>query len=811
LAAQQATVGPNQTSSSVVAEGHSFHGQAFDEGPRQAAYLMEGMPQLTFSVTTSDSKAQAFFNQGIGQLHGFWYYEAERSFRQAAALDPNLAMAYWGMAMANFENLKRARGFIQQAVDRKESASRREQLYIDAFENFCREKNSDGQDIPGKQRAQKYTEALELIVIEFPDDIEAKAFLAGQLWLNERNELPILGHVAVNALLQQIFDVNPLHPAHHYRIHLWDRKRAEQALHASAMCGPSGPGIAHLWHMPGHIYSKLHRYQDACWQQEASARVDHAHMIRDKVLPDQIHNFAHNNEWLIRNMINVGRVSDAVSLAKNMIELPRHPKYNSLSHRGSWKYGRERLFQILHSFELWNELIQLSQTAYLQDFPADKSAEELEHHLEWCKYVGIARALQLDQAGSRQISDSLEQSIAELQKSIEALNPAPKEELSPSAPPAETDTNKPAEIAKQSDATAETTVSTENIPTEATQAAKPVVPAIAEGTSPSPGEPKPPAKDDKEIEEKRKKFEQKKTRQEKILNSIQAAQMAAQERWFEAIEHANKGESLELLIPQWQLKSGNYDDAIKAAKKLVADNLNEVLSVALESWIEFQHGGADAADENFELLRTISAEIDLSAPPFKRLEWLAAAKGLESDWRRPYQPATDIGNRPDLNQLGPYRWTPYKLPAFEVEELLQETFSSNNIDKPTLIVCYLGFGCLHCVEQLQAIAPRVSEFREQGIQIMAISTESREQLQRALAAYEQKLELTIYSDLPLNAFRQLRCYDDFEKQPLHGLFLVAPDPINGGSNVLWQDIGHQPFMDVEFLLNESKRILQLSR
>src|SRR5437870_7703886 len=65
---------------------HSLHGEIFNEGPRQKAYLMAGMPQISFPVTTKSEEAQRFFTQGVGQLHGFWYYEAERSFRQAAAL-----------------------------------------------------------------------------------------------------------------------------------------------------------------------------------------------------------------------------------------------------------------------------------------------------------------------------------------------------------------------------------------------------------------------------------------------------------------------------------------------------------------------------------------------------------------------------------------------------------------------------------------------------------------------------------------------------------------------------------------------------
>src|SRR6478735_2695138 len=99
-----------------AAAGHSLHGDAFNQGPRQAAYLMDGMPKIQFPITTKAPLAQKFFLQGVGQLHGFWYFEAERSFRQAATIDPDCAMAYWGMAQANVNNAKRAAGFIKKAV-----------------------------------------------------------------------------------------------------------------------------------------------------------------------------------------------------------------------------------------------------------------------------------------------------------------------------------------------------------------------------------------------------------------------------------------------------------------------------------------------------------------------------------------------------------------------------------------------------------------------------------------------------------------------------------------------------------------------
>ena len=68
--------------------GHSMHGEAFNEGPRQFAVLMPGVQSVNFPITSRNGEAQKFFNQGVAQMHSFWGREAERSFLQAAALDP---------------------------------------------------------------------------------------------------------------------------------------------------------------------------------------------------------------------------------------------------------------------------------------------------------------------------------------------------------------------------------------------------------------------------------------------------------------------------------------------------------------------------------------------------------------------------------------------------------------------------------------------------------------------------------------------------------------------------------------------------
>ncbi len=116
-----------------VTPGHSFHAEAFNEGPRQAAYLMQGMGNVHWKTSSANPMAQRFFDQGLAQLHGFWYFEAERSFRQAASIEPERAIFYWGMARANAENPERSAGFIEQAMKRLEKSNSIERRLIEAW------------------------------------------------------------------------------------------------------------------------------------------------------------------------------------------------------------------------------------------------------------------------------------------------------------------------------------------------------------------------------------------------------------------------------------------------------------------------------------------------------------------------------------------------------------------------------------------------------------------------------------------------------------------------------------------------------
>jgi peroxiredoxin len=126
----------------------------------------------------------------------------------------------------------------------------------------------------------------------------------------------------------------------------------------------------------------------------------------------------------------------------------------------------------------------------------------------------------------------------------------------------------------------------------------------------------------------------------------------------------------------------------------------------------------------------------------------------------------------------------------------------NYSGKPVIVVFFLGYGCLHCAEQLQAFGPRAADFEEAGIDVVAISSDDQAGLQKSLENYTGEIPFTLVADPELEVFRQYRAFDDFEDQPLHGTFLI-----DGQGRMRWHDISYEPFMDPQFVLDEAKRLL----
>jgi peroxiredoxin len=499
-----------------------------------------------------------------------------------------------------------------------------------------------------------------------------------------------------------------------------------------------------MWHMPGHIYSRLKRYPDAVWQQEASARTDHAQMMRDQLLPDQIHNFAHNNEWLIRNLIFIGRIHDALDLAKNMISLPRHPKYNTMAKSGSsTAYGRRRLVQVLREGELWQEMIELSATPTLE--PTDRPTEQLNR----LRLLGRAHLRSGDQDQGLEVLAELESLLCE-------------------------------EFAKREDAVRQVK-----------------------------GSPEYKRKSDRDrrkmVDAKRRPFNSRIKQIDRSLNHLYgllAAQSGSHQRAIELLKAA--GDMDRHFVASLHIKAGAPLEAVQLVADHVKSHQNEVLPLANQASILWQVGRKDEARDVMKQLREISAYVDLDLPAMRRLAPIVADMQWPQDWRVAATTADDVGDRPQLDSLGPFRWQPTLAKDWTLPDAHDESISLADFrGKPVVVIFYLGFGCLHCAEQLQAFGPHADDFRAAGIELVAVSSDDTEGLKVSVENYDGKaIPFPLVADNDLSVFRQYRVYDDFEQQPLHGTFLIDEQ-----GRIRWHDISYEPFMDHEFVLREAKRLL----
>lgn len=746
--------------------GHSLNGESFNEGPRQTAVLMGGTGAVKFPVSTKNAEAQKFFEQGVGQLHGFWYFESERSFRTAAALDPNCAMAYWGMAMSNVNNQKRAKEFLKKAIELKPKAGKKDQLWITTLENYYRDDKRDK-----KQRELDYIRDLESIVHEDPKDVEAKAFLVWKTW-HARDQVPISSKQAVDALIDQIFAAEPMHPSHHYRIHLWDDSKPIRAIDSAAKCGQTSPTIAHMWHMPGHTYSKLRRFDDAAWQQEAATRVDHAHMIADMVLPDQIHNYAHNEEWLTRTYNELGRASSAIGLARSLIEIPRHPSYNTLDKAAtSASYGRTRLTETLLKWELWDQIVTLSAGPYLG------ATVQTGHETTRLRALGIAH-FNLNQAPALDADiaalEALEKKEKEQAKKPDTKDAAKKPDATVAKNTPTTEIRK-AEPVKATKVAASTPAKPAATPTPAANTSKPATP------QPTAAKPLPNA-----LAELR------------ALQAILKKDRAAAKKSLEAATDIPKER-----LARYYLR---LDDKAKAEELTKTFN-QDLAGLAAKTEVLMCCGKDADAKIAFEAVRKAAFAMDRDLPIAARLGALALRLNIKGDWRAPAPKRTDNGVRPALDTLGPVHWQPPVARAWSALDATGKTVSDKDYRGKNVLLClYLGHQCGHCMEQLNAIAGVADQLKAAKISVAAISLEKPADLAKANEKSKTPggFPFPLLSDEKLSIFKTYRAYDDFEKMPLHALALI-----DTSNHIRWIDVSFDPFTDSKFLVEECQRLLKL--
>src|SRR6476469_1758304 len=238
-----------------------------------------------FPVSTRNKQAQLFMNQGLNLSYAFNHAEAGRAYREAARLDPDLAMAFWGEALALGPNINapmdpanepKALEVIQKAVALKAKASPREQALIDALTQ-----RYSGHAEDRKARDVAYADAMRKVHLQFPDDQDiAMLYVESAMDLRPwgywaRDGQPYERTAEIVALTEKVIARNPQHPgALHLYIHLMEAYQADKAEVAADRLLTLMPAAGHMVHMPAHIYQRVGRYADAQRSNELAIAAD---------------------------------------------------------------------------------------------------------------------------------------------------------------------------------------------------------------------------------------------------------------------------------------------------------------------------------------------------------------------------------------------------------------------------------------------------------------------------------------------------------------------------------------------------------
>ncbi|MEM7146973.1 MAG: redoxin domain-containing protein [Verrucomicrobiota bacterium] len=256
-------------------------------------------------------------------------------------------------------------------------------------------------------------------------------------------------------------------------------------------------------------------------------------------------------------------------------------------------------------------------------------------------------------------------------------------------------------------------------------------------------------------------------------------------------------------------KAGFTDEALALAAADLAQRPAQFLATANFCDLHQQAG------KNSEVMRTFdsrfrhnAAAADPTLPIFARLRAAADQLNFPSKWTldNPEKP-TGPDPLPNPDNIGLLTYSPPEAPGWSLPDHENTSLSLDSYaGKPLVAHFFLGVGCVFCVEQLKKFSPLVEDFKNAGIEMIAVSTDSQEELAESLGDPDKpSFPFPIVADPDLEQFKAYRVHDDFENKPMHATFLIGPD-----GHILWSDIGHEPFMYPEFLLAEAQRLLPSS-
>lgn len=335
-----------------------------------APKLINGLGNLHYPITTTSLEAQKFFEQGLRLVYAFNHWEAIQSFRQAARLDPDCAMAYWGLALAYGPNLndvnpkdreRIALESIQQAQNKKARVSQVEKDMIDAMAARYNGKAYDVRD----SLNQIYAGAMGKIAERYPDDAEVQTLYADAVmntmpwdyWLEDGK--PKLQTQEAKRVLENVIAKFPNHPgAHHLYIHLVEASPApEQAMKSAKFLESAMPAAGHIVHMPSHIYVRTGDYTRSILANVKAVEADEKYLSRSENQGMyRLMYYPHNIDFLCYSAYFEGRSSFAIQAA---MKLAYKGNFVATTAPGFSQYMQVEPMIAFTRFGKWNDILAL--------------------------------------------------------------------------------------------------------------------------------------------------------------------------------------------------------------------------------------------------------------------------------------------------------------------------------------------------------------------------------------------------------------------------------------------------------------------
>ncbi len=332
---------------------------------------LPGMGSHTWKISTKNDSAQFYFNQGINLYYGFHIIEALPSFKKTQLFDPSCAMLYWAEALAYGPNINdygytaSANALIatEKSKELMNTSTAKEKGLIEAMQFHYSTDSAQKRELLNQQYADK----MKQLFVKYPGDAEIGALYADALmnmhpWdLWQHNGQPKPWTPEIEKVLERVLKYSPDHPgANHYYIHTMEASPfAAKAIPSADRLAKLAPGLAHIVHMPSHIYIRTGQYDKGIKANIGAVKTYHTYL---RLYPEVANNAPlyeiHNRHMQAACSMNSNNYEAALKDAidcRNSFDISFLPLDAPMGTYVQYVYMTPELAMV--TFEKWNDIL----------------------------------------------------------------------------------------------------------------------------------------------------------------------------------------------------------------------------------------------------------------------------------------------------------------------------------------------------------------------------------------------------------------------------------------------------------------------